>query len=63
MVYYLHSYTRYKCSFSSDIDYIELVFSFVSLVIMDKAQIIPRALNSYFFSVHSKLLNVVCTLC
>jgi hypothetical protein len=29
--------------------YIELFFSFVTFVLMDKAQIIPRVRNSYFF--------------
>jgi len=59
VAYYLRPYKWYTRSFSSEIVYIELFFSFVALVLMDKAHIIPRVRNSYFFSVHSQLMNVV----
>jgi len=62
VAYYLRPYKWYTCSFSSEIVYIELFFSFVTLVLMDKAHIIPHVRNRHFFSVHSQLLNVVCTL-
>ena len=55
-------YKWYTCSSSSEIVYIELFFFFVALVLMDKAHIIPRARNSYFFYVRSQLMNVLCTL-
>jgi hypothetical protein len=62
VAYYLCPCKWYTYSFSSGVVYIELFFSFVTLVLMDKAHIIPHVRNRYFFSVHSQLPNVVCTL-